>query len=263
MIRKKSEDAVSPVIGVMLLLVVTIVIAAVVAVFASGVGADAEPAPTTVLDVVEVYDKGYSTAATNGGTTPVTRWMFDESDFVSGNNGILFYYYMKGEDLNEYESKIYNKEHVEFRGHDIYLEYGIWYIDRQAIVEPSGYVYEDKVDTDEFNFIKEYCEETIEEQPGGNYYPVTVTVNCLAGDTLDLAKVSINVYDKNGVLVGEVPQNSLSGTISTGESRAIDIKEIFSGEAGNYNAIKSSEKVEVFVLFGDHVLVSKDIKVRG
>jgi hypothetical protein len=166
-------------------------------------------------------------------------------------------------DYSEYESKIYNKVHVEFEGHDIYLEYGIWYIDGDAIVEPSGYVYKDKENSDGFNFIKEYCEETSEEQPGGNYYPVTVTVNCLAGDTLDLAKVSINVYDKNGVLVGEVPQNSLSGTISTGESRAIDIKEIFSGEAGNYNAIKSYEKVEVFVLFGDHVLVSKDIKVRG
>ena len=51
MIRTKSEDAVSPVIGVMLMLVVTIVIAAVVAAFAGGLGADAETAPTTVLDV--------------------------------------------------------------------------------------------------------------------------------------------------------------------------------------------------------------------
>ena len=37
-ILKKKEDAVSPVIGVMLMLVVTIVIAAVVAAFASGMG---------------------------------------------------------------------------------------------------------------------------------------------------------------------------------------------------------------------------------
>lgn len=54
MIQKKSEDAVSPVIGVMLLLVVTIVIAAVVAVFASGVGADTEPAPVTVVDITNI-----------------------------------------------------------------------------------------------------------------------------------------------------------------------------------------------------------------
>lgn len=52
--RKKKDDAVSPVIGVMLMLVVTIIIAAVVAVFASGVGTDAEPAPATVLNVVDV-----------------------------------------------------------------------------------------------------------------------------------------------------------------------------------------------------------------
>ena len=56
MIRKKSEDAVSPVIGVMLMLVVTIIIAAVVAVFASGVGGEIEPAPTTVLDVIDITE---------------------------------------------------------------------------------------------------------------------------------------------------------------------------------------------------------------
>ena len=50
-ILKKKEDAVSPVIGVMLMLVVTIVIAAVVAAFASGMGADVDMAPTAALDV--------------------------------------------------------------------------------------------------------------------------------------------------------------------------------------------------------------------
>ena len=52
-IMKKSnkEDAVSPVIGVMLMLVVTIVIAAVVAAFASGLGGDMESAPSAVLSV--------------------------------------------------------------------------------------------------------------------------------------------------------------------------------------------------------------------
>ena len=50
-VMKKSnkEDAVSPVIGVMLMLVVTIVIAAVVAAFASGLGGDVEAAPTAVI----------------------------------------------------------------------------------------------------------------------------------------------------------------------------------------------------------------------
>lgn len=51
MMQKKSEDAVSPVIGVMLMLVVTIVIAGVIAVFATGMAGNTETAPNVVLDV--------------------------------------------------------------------------------------------------------------------------------------------------------------------------------------------------------------------
>ena len=52
---EQKDDAVSPVVGVMLMLVVTIIIAAVVAAFASGVTADVEKAPNTVLDV-KIYE---------------------------------------------------------------------------------------------------------------------------------------------------------------------------------------------------------------
>ena len=51
MIQKKSDDAISPVIGVMLMLVVTVVIAAAVTIFATGVVGETEPAPVAVLDV--------------------------------------------------------------------------------------------------------------------------------------------------------------------------------------------------------------------
>ena len=51
MIQKKSDDAVSPVIGVMLMLVITVVIAGVVSVFGVGMAGDTEPAPTVILDV--------------------------------------------------------------------------------------------------------------------------------------------------------------------------------------------------------------------
>ena len=54
-ILKKKEDAVSPVIGVMLMLVVTIVIAAVVAAFAGGLATETESAPVAVLDA-DVYE---------------------------------------------------------------------------------------------------------------------------------------------------------------------------------------------------------------
>ena len=56
-ILKKKEDAVSPVIGVMLMLVVTIVIAAVVAAFAGGLATETESAPVAVLDA-DVYETG-------------------------------------------------------------------------------------------------------------------------------------------------------------------------------------------------------------
>ena len=49
--HKKTDDAVSPVVGVMLMLVVTIVVAAVVALFASGVVTDVKTAPTVSANV--------------------------------------------------------------------------------------------------------------------------------------------------------------------------------------------------------------------
>ena len=56
-LTERNEDAVSPVIGVMLMLVVTIVIAAVVAAFAGGLGSDVEMAPTAALDI-DVFSNG-------------------------------------------------------------------------------------------------------------------------------------------------------------------------------------------------------------
>ena len=53
---KTSDDAISPVIGVMLMLVVTIVIAAVVAAVATGMMTETEPAPTAKLDV-KIYSE--------------------------------------------------------------------------------------------------------------------------------------------------------------------------------------------------------------
>lgn len=65
MISKKSDDAVSPVVGVMLMIVITVVIAAVITTFATGVTSDAEAAPVAVLDV-EIYEY-YQALDTSGG----------------------------------------------------------------------------------------------------------------------------------------------------------------------------------------------------
>ena len=59
-LKERNEDAVSPVIGVMLMLVVTIVIAAVVAAFAGGIATDTEPTPAVILEAT-VYEMGGDT----------------------------------------------------------------------------------------------------------------------------------------------------------------------------------------------------------
>ena len=65
MMQKKSDDAVSPVVGVMLMIVITVVIAAVITTFATGVTSDAEAAPVAVLDV-EIYEY-YQALDSSGG----------------------------------------------------------------------------------------------------------------------------------------------------------------------------------------------------
>ena len=76
---KKSDDAVSPVIGVMLMLVITVVIAAVITVFATGTVADTEPAPTAVLDV-EIYDYYQAIPGTGGPDFHITQISGDALD---------------------------------------------------------------------------------------------------------------------------------------------------------------------------------------
>ena len=57
---ERPEDAVSPVVGVMLLLVVTVIIAAVVATFASGLVSTQQAAPTVAADVEILSADTYS-----------------------------------------------------------------------------------------------------------------------------------------------------------------------------------------------------------
>jgi flagellin-like protein len=59
----KNENAVSPVIGVILMVVITVIIAAILAVFAFGMGAPAK-APETNLKYTAVYTTGTTPATT-------------------------------------------------------------------------------------------------------------------------------------------------------------------------------------------------------
>jgi len=56
---KNKEEAVSPVVGVMLMLVVTIIIAAVVSAFAGGLATTSSKAPTLAMDVT-IKNTGYA-----------------------------------------------------------------------------------------------------------------------------------------------------------------------------------------------------------
>lgn len=57
--RHNNVDAVSPVVGVMLMLVVTLVLAAVVSAFVGGFGGDMQGAPSTMLEVHVYANKNY------------------------------------------------------------------------------------------------------------------------------------------------------------------------------------------------------------
>ena len=63
--QERKEDAVSPVIGVMLMLVVTIIIAAVITGFATDLSKDTEKAPTAFFDAQ--YENGKFTLKHKGG----------------------------------------------------------------------------------------------------------------------------------------------------------------------------------------------------
>ena len=63
---ERPEDAVSPVVGVMLLLVVTVIIAAVVATFASGLVSTQQAAPTVAADVEILSADTYSASGAVG-----------------------------------------------------------------------------------------------------------------------------------------------------------------------------------------------------
>ena len=94
---ENKENAVSPVVGVMLMLVVTIVIAAVVAVFATGVVTTTEKAPVAMLTATVDSDWNNGWAAGKG-TVTLTSLSGDTIDFgkvttlvsVDINEGTMF-----------------------------------------------------------------------------------------------------------------------------------------------------------------------------
>lgn len=236
MMQKKSEDAVSPVIGVMLLLVVTIIIAAVVAVFASGVGTDAETAPTTVLDVTDITDYGES-------SMKEPRYSFSAVDYKNefGKDSI------KTVQITNTEGK------KKLR----------W-----TYADTGEYLF-DTNDKGEDDYTKPQSPNVEKYVVTNGWYPVTLTLNSVAGDVLDLSKLSVKVYNSKGKAVAEIHQNALSGTISPGDTMTLTLDEIYdetlNSNKDKYNTVRptvvTKATVEVIVLYGEHVVVSKELKV--
>lgn len=234
--QKKSEDAVSPVIGVMLLLVVTIVIAAVVAVFASGVGTDVEPAPATAVDVDEISD-GYSTilkikSKPSGYTRARNQWI-DESGIVVPSNEAKYreYYIVEGG----------NK--VVFARLEV--------LDSSSDPPKTGEPYVMNGRSDLFKTYTRESNEKVDER--------TITLSCLHGESIDLSKISIQIdfTNLNGNYHFEFPRNTYSGSLSVGDKTKLKLESSDS----NIEYLMGGQEVDVTVFYGDYVLVSDKLIV--
>ena len=251
--QKKSEDAVSPVIGVMLMLVVTIVIAAVVAVFASGVGMDAEPAPATAVDVVGIsvseesttiitYEYGLDNekirAEGDGTTHDDPSWKGKDNNFkgdASGNEvtgGKYTYYYVTKNGVREVFARKYYSDENEMQ---IYEPYGNTELGNKYL---SSTPYEETI--------------TVTKP--------TLTLSSLHGDALDLSKVSVKVsqYFSSGATQPyeyEMPKNSISGTLSPGETLPIVLP--------NSEKIRQDQVVDLVVYYAGHKIAEEEnLKVK-
>ena len=243
MIQTKSEDAVSPVIGVMLMLVVTIIIAAVVAAFAGGVGADAEPAPVTVLNV-EGASAGHIETVPGkmeiiGGKTAfrgLSKYYTDENgnEVASGQfKPETKYVMLYKDDKTKPFGRIVITEYNEKNGKPI--------IDAvNGQIESIG---------DDWQDYLEMGDPTEKE-----IYEKTVTISCLHGDSLDLSKASVKVYNPSGNLIHEQKLSDSSKTFGPGDIIAVTLNT-------NSHEFNKGKSVEIEVLYGEHILVSKELTV--
>lgn len=85
--EKKSNDAVSPVVGVMLMLVVTIIIAALVSAFAGGLATTTEATPQLAIQATYSQSGGMTIAHAGGDAISLvdTKFMTTPSDLFGGD----------------------------------------------------------------------------------------------------------------------------------------------------------------------------------
>lgn len=259
MSQRKSEDAVSPVIGVMLLLVVTIVIAAVVAAFSGGLGTDIETKPVTAVDIVDVSD-GYSEFVQTVGIKSGNAY---GKTFLSyeGDDGWSYIFKMDSSKVND--TKPAGVEGVD------YLAYqsGGWgsptkYYMLDDSIESSVF-YRERINTDTWTIEREgyggdtsLQNEFLEDVTEENWIDErTITLSCLHGDALDLSKISIKVTynDRWGEYIIDTPRNSFTGTLSPGDTK----KLLLNPEDDDIWNIYEGCIVSVVVYYGDYVIAEE------
>ena len=254
MSQRKSEDAVSPVIGVMLLLVVTIVIAAVVAAFAGGLGTDVDTAPVTVVDISDISG-GYTE---NLPVMNIKSGLRYGNDFLSyEDNGEVYLFKIDPSKVNETQPD--GEEGVDYleislggwppRYKYYILDSGIEGLQSSVFAKDSWPLeaYGDNTELQD-----EFLEEGLEENSVSEQ---TVTINCLHGDSLDLSKISIQVTckDRFGEYVIKTPRNTYSGTLSAG-----DTKKLHLADDPNLWKIYEGIEVDITIFYGDYVLVTEE-----
>ena len=85
--RTEKDDAVSPVVGVMLMLVVTIIIAAVVAAFAGGIATETKATPNAIIAVDEHVLTKYGGSYDDEFGNPVYYTSYDLTNMTLSNRG--------------------------------------------------------------------------------------------------------------------------------------------------------------------------------
>ncbi|WP_048150404.1 type IV pilin N-terminal domain-containing protein [Methanolacinia paynteri] len=124
---KSSEDAVSPVVGVMLMLVVTIILAAVVSAFAGGMGGDMEKAPQAVLDVeIKYADMGMNVGIDSSNFGYITSFEQVSGEPIPTKDlEIITYYTNISGDTYKHEQSPSSDTYDIYTGSPLYEGYGI------------------------------------------------------------------------------------------------------------------------------------------
>lgn len=224
--QKKTEDAVSPVIGIMLILVVTIVIAAVVAAFAGGLGMDVEPAPVTAVDIVSV---------SSGETKDRYKTQIVGANVETGFDMTTMHV------MRKYSCPETN---TVFAQEDL-----------QTVDPVTGTIALTIVDQELYN---KYAQEVYD---GTEFkYAPSITISSLHGDILDLSKVSVKVYYSDEKFLEQ--QDTLSGTLTPGNKITIALNAEKDGNGvGVINNMNS--RVDVVVYYGNHIIAdAENLKVR-